>query len=383
MYNLFTGFAAEAHAAEHGDCSASEVLELVQPLVAHVELLSSGHAGFVNKYLAQLIQQPHVKTGVALLIRDTGGFFTEGGGTGKNLFLEWFGLQVLGEKYFQIIDDNKDLYDSFNSIMEGKLLVFVEEAGGGVNHAHRDTLKSKITKTKLLVNRKGCAQYTSNDYARYVFTTNNKNAMPIGPGDRRTAVFDADPAKRNDVAYFTGLSAYMQRPRVVHAYYAYLKHLETFASPIQCQVGIPKSAAYVDMRLMNAPLYHKWVVARVRDGSLQDASTTDLYANFVEWADAARERRADVLSQTAFGTLLSNASEVQRACKDDEYPCVYAGSKAKRHGAMFMRWDRDKLVDQLKAIFLLPPDFTPDFAPVPTPPDQPTPDQPTPDSLLL
>ena len=39
----------------------------------------------------------------------------EGGGTGKNLFVELFGNEIIGEDYFYVVGDNRELYGNFNS----------------------------------------------------------------------------------------------------------------------------------------------------------------------------------------------------------------------------------------------------------------------------
>ena len=120
------------------------------------------------------------------------------GGTGKNLFLDFIGNKIIGENYYLVIGSNQELYEKHNSLLVGKLLVFVEEASGKDNFANNDILKSKITSKKMNVNEKMRAQYKCNDFTNFVFGTNNHNALQIG---RRFAPFDASKVHKGDTEH--------------------------------------------------------------------------------------------------------------------------------------------------------------------------------------
>ena len=115
-----------------------------------------------------LFKLPILESDVAALLRDQSGLLHEGGGTGKNMILDWFGGEILGKQYYHVVGNNKELYGDFNSLFEGKLLVFVKEASGRDNFENNDYLKSKITSKKMSVNKKMVANYIVNDYARYI-----------------------------------------------------------------------------------------------------------------------------------------------------------------------------------------------------------------------
>jgi hypothetical protein len=119
-----------------------------------MDYLTKGNNGFLLKLFANIIQNPDKKAEVAALIRDEGDLLTEGGGTGKNILIEIFGNQIIGEDYCIVVGDNKELYTNFNSLFEGKLLVFVEEACSKDNHSNNDNLKSRITSKKSNINKK-------------------------------------------------------------------------------------------------------------------------------------------------------------------------------------------------------------------------------------
>ena len=51
-----------------------------------------------------------------------GELLQEGGGTGKNLFVEFFGNEIIGEDYFYVVGDNREMYGTFNSQFEAVVI---------------------------------------------------------------------------------------------------------------------------------------------------------------------------------------------------------------------------------------------------------------------
>jgi hypothetical protein len=353
IYNLFKGFEAEKYVFE---LTKDQIEANVAPILKHIDYITSGYSGNFIKWLANIIQTPHIKSEIAQVIRDMGGLFTEGGGTGKNLFIEWFGENILGEEYFIVVGDNKELYSSFNSIFEAKLLVFVEEASGKENHSNTDTLKSKITNKKTNVNKKCVAQYKVHDYSRYIFSSNNRNPLPIRQGDRRFTVYDTNSEMRGKTDYFTELAKHMSKKEVIYSFYKYLKDTITYTSPIDFWKNSPITEAYRDIRRLNAPLYHKWIISLLREGRLCNEYTTDLYKQFVKWVETNREKSGDsILTATAFGRILSDANTDEI---DSSYKLDTQGVKNKKGGGlMYMTWDIEAVVSGLKSLHLIEESF--------------------------
>ena len=353
IYNLFKGFKAEKYRPEQA-MTDDEIKLKIEPIITHLDYLTTGNSAYLLQWMANIIQTPHIKSEVAPLIRDEGGLIVEGGGTGKNLLFEWFGNEIMGEDYLHVVGDNKELYTPFNSLFEGKLLVFVEEASGQDNHANADALKAKITSKTINVNKKMVAQYKTRDYTRYVFTSNNRNPMPIKQGNRRFAVFDTNPVKRGDTEYFKELVRHLNDNNVKWAFYQYLKNLkDTFKTPIDFQKNIPITKAYKDIRILNAPLYHKWLVSCLKKGELKDDSTSNLYKSFIKWVERNREGKVEsAITQTAFGLMLTNSKE----CGDYNIS-KNIGNKEHTRDGNIMKWNVEGLIQGLKEIHLLDENF--------------------------
>jgi hypothetical protein len=353
IYNLFKGFNAEKYRPDEA-MTKETINELIKPVLDHIEYITGGYGDYLLKWLANIIQTPHLKSEVAPLIRDMGGLLIEGGGTGKNTLFDWFGQHIIGEDYYVVIGDNKELYSNFNSLFEGKLLVFVEEASGRDNHNNTDLLKSKITGKKSNINKKNVAQYRVNDFARYVFTSNNRNPLPIRQGDRRFAVFDTNTCKRGDEKYFIDLYSELDRNEVKWAFFKYLSELNTYDSPIKFMKEVPKNDAYRDIRLLNAPLYLKWLIYNTKRGLIQDKSTSDLYKEYCLWISTNREGSTEGITQTAFSLLLTNATEIQI---DGESANINGGDRLRNRSGMIFKWNIEGLIEGLKKLLLLNNDF--------------------------
>jgi len=316
VFNLFTGFVVEEEmkeeVAENGEIDEKEGLEMIAPILKHLGVLCGGDSTYFQRWLANLFQAPDVKSEVGLLFRDKNTLLHEGGGTGKNLFIEWLGKAMLGEKYYTTIDDNSVLYASFNSIFEGKLLAFVEEAEGKDNHGNVDKLKSKITKKRAPIRKKMVAEYDVNDYCRWIFGTNGDNALPIRQGDRRFGMFDVDKTHRGDKGYFDALVETLENRRARVAFYQYLMALPTYKKPIEFQLNRPITSAYIDIRQMNAPAHMKWLRHELRRATLpEEATTSSLYARFSEWYRNGNRDADRIIKENAFARLMNEAFEME------------------------------------------------------------------------
>lgn len=359
VFNLFKGFNAEKFKPEF-EISKEEIDILIEPILKHIGYLTGGHIDYFTKWLANIVQNPTRKSEVAILLRDEGGLLTEGGGTGKNLLMEWFGNEIIGEDYFYVVGDNREVYGTFNSQFEGKLFVMIEEASSKENHSNHDILKSKITSKRQNVNKKCVAQYVVRDFINYLFCSNNRNSLPIKQGNRRMAVMDTDCSMRGNTDYFTNLANKMNEPKVKWAFYQYLKHLKTYDSPIKFQNNIPNTPAYREVRILNSPLHLKWIVSEVKRGLLKDDSVRELYFRFRSWVKENKEGNEDnIPTETSFGLLLNKSTE---AGKNDvqEYEEDYqlGGIATKfKSSKMIFKWNIPAVVSGLKKLYLLNEDF--------------------------
>lgn len=313
IYNLFDGFNAEQYLPLIKTFTLEQIDKKIKPFLDHINILTNNDPDYFIKWLAHIIQFPHIKEGTTPLFRDKGNFLTSGGGTGKNLFLDNYGKKVLGEKYYLTIGTNNELYNSFNEHLENKLLVVIEEAQGKSNFENFDRLKSTITQSQTLINRKGIPKYTINDYSRYIFCSNNENPIPIDNNDRRFFCYDVSTKHRNDTNYFKKLDEAFNDKEAIACLFTYLKTYKTYESPIDYQINRPINKTYIEMKRINAPSIIKWIISLVKNPSEtilnEKVAITALFNHFNDWTETTRNKKNDI-TLNSFSRFLTADSEV-------------------------------------------------------------------------
>ncbi|DAC81792.1 TPA_asm: PolA-S3H [Monosiga MELD virus 2] len=173
---------------------------------------------YVQNFFAQLIQQPGILSRVALL-------FKSRQGSGKNLFLDII-RAMIGHKYYITTANPKDrLYSRFNSAKAFKLLINIDETQGKETDSFYESLKADITNPTVEVEKKGQDSFRVMNFARYVFTTNNENALRLDKSDRRFAMFECT-SKRKDKSYYQYLASLKENKDALFSYYTFLKGID-------------------------------------------------------------------------------------------------------------------------------------------------------------
>jgi hypothetical protein len=315
IFNLFDGFEAEKYLHLIENFDEEQIKKKIKPFLKHIKYLTNGDSHYFISWLSHIIQKPNIKEGTTPLFRDKGQFLQSGGGTGKNLFFDNFGNKILGPKYYLTIGTNNELYNSFNEHLENKLLITIEEAQGKANFENFDRLKSIITQSKTIINRKGIPKYTINDYSRYIFCSNNENPIPIDNNDRRFFIYDVNSEKRGDVDYFKKLDNIFNDKEAIACLFQYLKNYETYDTPIDYQINRPINKAYVEIKRINAPLIIKWLISMIKKNEktkiikYENIKMSELYADFYEWIEESRNKKTE-LSLNNFSRFLTSDSEI-------------------------------------------------------------------------
>jgi hypothetical protein len=158
---------------------------------------------------------------------------------------------------------------------------------------------------------------------------------------------------RGNVAYFTQLVKHLANPLVKWAFYNFLKNIQTYQSPAEFQNSIPNASAYREIRMLNAPLYLKWIVCEIKRGILYNDSVRNLYLRFKHWVKENKEGSEDhVITETAFGLLLNKSKNVGQ-----DFVIPFTGDKVRRSDSMLFRWDIDSVISGLVSLYLLEKDF--------------------------
>jgi hypothetical protein len=170
IYNRFTGF------KYNNDKPVN--MEKIQPFLDLINTLLDNEQVSIKAFLdwcAWIRQKPNLKTEKAVVL------YSDTQGVGKNTLTQLIS-KVIG--YSTTINDIKDLTKNFNNHLSNKLIICGDEIKVKAREI-RDELKNMITRTEMIVEKKGIDASKISDYSNYLFTTNNQNSFYIEPTDRR------------------------------------------------------------------------------------------------------------------------------------------------------------------------------------------------------
>ena len=157
---------------------------------------------YVLDWLASIIQFPGDKTGRATTIVLQGLH-----GTGKGFICNMLG-KLFGKAYGYVNVDKYAL-EQFNGQLENKLFVFFDEVIWSHDKKKANYVKSLITERTFEINKKYINSYASNNYMRFVLSTNNfyEGAFVEREDERRFLILDMVPNHRWNKPYFDRIEA--------------------------------------------------------------------------------------------------------------------------------------------------------------------------------
>jgi len=180
------------------------------PFLRHVaKLLPSAHdQALLLAYMAALVQYPGVKFQWCPIVQGCEG-------NGKTVLISAL-VYAVGERYSHL-PNAADLSNKFNSWLDQKLFIGVEELKTKERDDLIEALKTMITSLRLEFQAKGGNQITGDNRANFLACTNYKDAMPKSRDGRRyaplfTAQQEASDLIRDGMGgrYFPDLYAWLR-----------------------------------------------------------------------------------------------------------------------------------------------------------------------------
>mgnify|MGYP003632838112 CR=1 FL=1 len=182
IFNIWRGFEISKEVSEEFD--DNEAL----PVLTHIKHIwckgNEESFNYVMCYLAHIIQKPHIKTAVCLALKSEQG-------AGKGIIIKLM-EQIIGDTHFSQNSNAEHLFGDFNGLIEGKILINLDEAFWGGNKKLEGQIKNKITESKQSINKKNVNQYNISDFCNYIITTNNDWFAGVEEGDRRYFCLELD-----------------------------------------------------------------------------------------------------------------------------------------------------------------------------------------------
>lgn len=171
-FNLFTGFKYETMKNPEKDTS------IIHQLLDHLFITETeNYKDHILDWLSFIIQKKD-KTNICISM------YSAEHGVGKNSFIELI-RKLIDEKYVSKLENIDELNMQFNSWSENKFILYGDEILAKTKDLYLQ-LKNSITRSQIKINKKNVDAYEQNNYANYIFSTNER--VPFGrieKNDRR------------------------------------------------------------------------------------------------------------------------------------------------------------------------------------------------------
>lgn len=274
VFNTFNGFAAE-HVTPTAGAQVDTILNHVRILCNHNEEAYE----FVLDWFASIIQKPGVLNGVCLIFKGKHG-------CGKDMFLSWFGTQIIGlQNYYKTARPHIDLFGAFNSSRKDIVFYHIEEGNDAVfKDTNLQQFKNYITDAyaSIQIKQKNTttAESLVKNYNHFAISTNNIISCEVN--ERRFFGIEASPEKCKNHTYFSALAECMANPDVIVTFYNMLKSRD-ISGRNWCD--LPQTDYMKDMRAAAIPeLYYflqEFIEAKGEESINVKAS--DLYDAYQDW----------------------------------------------------------------------------------------------------
>jgi hypothetical protein len=165
------------------------------------EVLASGneeHGDYIVRWIAWLLQHPDKPAEVALVLRGEKG-------VGKGVIGRALG-KIAGQHGIHL-SSTVLMTGRFNAHMRDCVFLFADEALWAGDKEGEGQLKRMTTEDTLVIEGKGRDAVITPNRLHIMMASNEDWVIPASADERRFAMFDVSPARRQDHAYFDALTA--------------------------------------------------------------------------------------------------------------------------------------------------------------------------------
>lgn len=198
----------------------TEMPEELAFLRNHIKILCGNDenvADYIEKWLAQMIQFPEIKSICPTFISKQGA----GKGTFNNLI-----AAMIGEnKYFETTTPSRDVWGDFNGRMTDTFFINLDELSRKEQMDCDGKIKGLITNPRMTINEKGVKQYSIKSFHRFLGTTNNEDPIKTSKDDRRNLIINSSNELIGNIAYFNKCYEMLKDPNVIKTCYEYFKKI--------------------------------------------------------------------------------------------------------------------------------------------------------------
>ena len=292
FYNSFNGFEVEKQHEEDIKLNFEDSNLFI--LLNHLCGNDPKVLNYVLKWIANRVQKPYEITKVALLFKSLQG-------AGKNLFWDWVGKSILGQKYFFDTEKIDLVFGRFNGLIENIILGVINETSGKDTFNIIELIKGLITADDNMIEHKGMKPYKNKNHIGLVFLTNNSNSINIPSDDRRFVGIKCNSDICNDPIFFPKVVQEIKSKKYDRCFYDYLMNINIDGFDFTNER--PKTSFYNDMVELNRPILTNFMLYLYHTPTEEATGTTlfNMFGIYLQQMNIVNK-----LSGTKFGINLKD-----------------------------------------------------------------------------
>ncbi|PJK29941.1 DUF5906 domain-containing protein [Minwuia thermotolerans] len=293
FYNLWRGFAVEPDPAGAAKCS--KFLAHIWENVAQDDIRLYD---WILGFLAQMVQAPEVRPGVALVLRGKQG-------VGKSTIGDIMGALFPGN--YVLADQGRYVTGQFNAHLADCLLLQADEAFWAGDHDAEGRLKGMVTGRYQMIERKGVDPIKVANFVRLIITSNKSWVVPAGAEERRFCVVDVGEDRIQDREYFGALYREMLEEGGLSGLLHHLMEIDVEAADLN---AIPETGALLEQKVRGMSPEESWWFHRLSEGAPtpgvkgweEVVPKAWLHADYIAYADRLGFRHK--LAENSFGSAM-------------------------------------------------------------------------------
>ena len=290
---------------------------------------------YITNVLSRILKQPYNLTMTAEIFKSVQG-------VGKDLFFNWFGLDILGDKYYECTQKTDGIFGRFNKTLQYNILMVINETSGKDTYTINENIKAHITNAKNNVEFKGVDAFKVTNNSHVVFLTNNDNSIKIEADDRRFAAIECRNDLANNEEYILPLVDEIKSKKYNMCIYEWLFSIDSENYNF-CK-NRPQTTLYNEMQSMNIPplaLFLKQIVIK----NVDKCQSTSLFKRFNEYLE--KYNINGKYSIQAFGRDINKYEGIEKT-KSNNINYVFDNKKLKEYLIKKYKmefYDKDENID--------------------------------------
>ncbi len=271
-YNLFNGWRIQ-NININDSINKDDQLNIdqsVQFVFEHFKLVFGTLIDYVLDYFTYYLKYPGKNPKIALLLKSLEGL-------GKGAIIDLFTF-ICGSQYILLCESvERDIFGQFNQLLEGVLLLGIDEMELKTAIKFESRLKDMITNPKIIINPKGCKPYKIDNRLHIISFSNKEWPWTISESNRRYLPIDSTSIKIPERSYFEKLYECYANDAVVQQ--VYIQFMERDISNFN-PVNMPATDFGEDLKILSRSIELSFMIDFIQSltpGSIRIVTSKELF----------------------------------------------------------------------------------------------------------